>query len=148
MQRIAWLLWLSDSAGYRVRRQFEPLRRTGRRHAVEIRQLRHDSVLAACDQRPRRGLVDPRNVAEHRKTDVPFRTIAETKLRIRDAEFRAPPRRRAIDLDVPDGVPTVIVIVVVEPVRVPLHARCVDGKLVAGPTIVVRVDEDVDPVRL
>ena len=58
------------------------------------------------------------------------------------------PVAAATDLGVPDGIPAVVVVVVVEPVGVPLHTRCVDRKLISGPAVVVRVDEDVNPVGL
>jgi hypothetical protein len=52
----------------------------------------------------------------------------------------------ARDGDVPDGVPALIFVAVVEIVLVPFDADRIDAELVRGPPIVIRIDRDVDPV--
>jgi hypothetical protein len=61
-------------------------------------------------------------------------------------ELRQPAVPVAGDVHVPHRVPAVVAIGVVEPVAILLDAGRVDRELVGGAAIVIRVDEDAEPV--
>src|SRR5262249_52084923 len=86
-------------------------------------------------------------LAHDGKADAVVVAAAEPELRERDVELGLPALRVAADHDVPHRVPAVVRAVVVEPVRVLLHAGRVDRELVRGAPIVIGVDEDANPVR-
>jgi hypothetical protein len=71
----------------------------------------------------------------------------EAQLRERHAEFGAPSTLVAADGDVPDRIPPLIVVTVVEPVGVRFDASRIDGELIRAPPIVKRIDHHADPVR-
>ena len=138
--------WLLRQIRQRVRHDLELLRRRRHRQAAELTERRHVAVGAAREQRPRRRFVHPADLARHGEAERARRRRVEAQLGERDSELSGPALAVARHADVPHRVPAVVEVVVVEPVAVHLHARRVHGELVRGPVIMIRVDQDVDPV--
>ncbi len=114
---------------------------------MQLAELRHDAVGALGDERPRRRFVQAGDLPRQRKAERRFLRRGKAQLRERDAELGAPAIRALGDDHVPDRVPPLILVAVVEVVLVLLHAGRIHRELVGGSLVVVRIDDDGDPVR-
>ncbi len=130
-----------------VRNELEPFRRASDRHATQLAERRDEPARVLRQQRPGRRLVQTRDVAHHREAKHAVAAAAESQLRKRNAELRAPAILVASRHDLPDGVPTVVVVRIVEPVGILLDANRVHAELIRRPLVVIRVDQHVDPIR-
>ena len=144
-ERVA-VLGLGRQIADRVRKELEPPRRARELEAVQLAELRDDAVGALRDERPGRRLVVACNLSRERQAEDRFRRGWKTQLRERNAELRAPPVGPARDDHVPDRVPSLILVAVVEVVLVLLHSRRIHRELVRGPLVVIGVDQHRHPV--
>ena len=114
---------------------------------MQLAELRHDAVGALRDERPGGGLVQARDLPRQRKAEGRLRRRRKAQLRERDPKLGAPAIRARRHDHVPDRVPALIFVAVVEVVLVLFHAGRIHRELVRGAFVVIRIDEDGDPVR-
>ena len=129
-----------------IRDELQPLRRLAQLQMREIAEVGDEAVRALRDERPRVGLVEAADLAHDGEPERRIVGRIEAQLREGDAELRAPAVLVARDGDVPHGVPAAVVVPVVGPGAVLLHARGIDAELERRAAIVERVDDDLQPV--
>ena len=98
------------------------------------------------EQRPRRRLIQVANLTRDCEAKGHRVGWREPQLGKRNSELGRPSIRLVRDHHIPDGIPTVVAVVVVVPVAVDLDARRIDGEFVRGATVMVRINEHANPI--
>ena len=134
--------------GQRVRRDFQPTRRADAVDAAQLAELRHHARLVAAVERPRDARVGASHIAPDGEPEGVRIGRGEAQLTERNPILGGPRILLHLRRHRPDGIPRDVFVAVVAHVYVALHAGRVDREAIAGAPVVVRVDHQVQPVRL
>ena len=145
-QRVAFLDVVRLDSAHRVRHQLEALRGAAQPDAAHLRELRHEPVGVARQQRPGGDLVEARDLADDGKPHRAALVVVEAQLRERNPELRRPAFRVPRHLHVPHRVPAVVAGPVVVVIAIALDADRVHRELVGRSVIEVGIDDDLQPV--
>ena len=116
--------------------------------AAHLGELRHEAVGVARQQRPRGGLGQPADFANHGEADRAAVGVVEAQLRERNAELGASSRRRRASTSTSHTASQLSSLgAVVEVIAIGLDADRVDAKLVGRSPIEVRIDDDAGSSR-
>src|SRR5215210_736963 len=101
----------------------------------QLTKLREVSLLVAVVERPADAGTRARDIADNHEPKSVLFLVVEADLAEWNSELGDPSERVDFGRYIPDSVPRRVLGVVVVDVKVALHARRIDAKLVAGATI-------------
>ena len=131
-----------------VRHNFQAARCREFADAGQLARLRHEALHFVMEQRPRLRLIRPRNVAQQQQPENMRILARKPDLAEWNTEFGDPSQRVDACRNVPHRVPRVVFVLVVRDVVVVLHAGGIHLELEARLLVVVRVDDDLDLIRV
>src|SRR5512141_1268506 len=99
-------------------------------------------------ERPADTLCSSCNVTDDHEAERVTRRVRKPKLAERNAELGNPSKGVYARCDVPYGVPARILVVVIVNVEVALHSSGIDTELVPGAAIMIRIDHQLELLRL